>query len=211
MTMTYQFFVFSIYVRILIEVNMFVVLTSASEIKEWKITTTSNIISLIIAIIWYLFCVFFIVLSFLFWMKHKNKEINDEYMAFKEFINGIKNKSATKIYSTIFLLRRTLFVSLLIFGNSLSNILLIILMIVFQIAYLVAIIITRPFNETKNNIIEIANEWYYLVLVSLLSYFNSPDRWSEIIESVYLYIIIANSLTIISVIISKSKHEFNFS
>ena len=67
------------------------------------------------------------------------------------------------------------------------------------------------FQRNKNNIIEIANEWYYLVLVSLLSYFNSPDRWSEIIESVYLYIIIANSLTIISVIISKSKHEFNFS
>ena len=125
MTKTYQFFVFSIYVRILIEVNTFVLLTSTSEIKELKITTASNIISFIIAIIWYLFYIAFIALSFLFWMKHKNKEINDEYIPLKEFINGIKNKSAAKIYSTIFLLRRTLFVSLLIFGSSLSNILLI--------------------------------------------------------------------------------------
>ena len=131
MTKTFQFFVFSIYVRIFIEVNTFVVLTSTSEIKEWRIVTTSNIISLIIAIIWYLFCIAFIVLSFLFWMKHKNKEINDEYSPFKEFINGIKNKSAAKIYSTIFLLRRTLFVSLLIFGSSLNNIFLIFIFILF--------------------------------------------------------------------------------
>ena len=122
MTKTFQFFVFSIYVRIFIEVSMFVVLTSTSEIKEWKTTTTSNIISLIIAIIWILFCIAFIFLSFLFWMKYKNKEINDEYMPLKEFFNGIKNRSNARIYSTIFLFRRTLYVSFLIFGNSLSNI-----------------------------------------------------------------------------------------
>ena len=206
MTKVFQFFVFSIYVRILIEVNTFIVLTSSFEIKEWKAKTTSKIISLIIAIIWYLFCIAFIVLSFLFWMKHKNNEVNDEYIPFKEFINGIKNTSAAKIYSTLFLFRRTLFVSLLIFGSSLSNILLIIHLIVIQTIYLAAMIMTRPFIQTKNNIIEIANEWYYLLLVSLLSYFNSSDRWSETIESVYLFIIISNSLTIISVIISKSKH-----
>ena len=207
MTKTFQFFVFSIYVRIFIEVSMFVVLTSTSEIKEWKTTTTSNIISLIIAIIWILFCIAFIFLSFLFWMKYKNKEINDEYMPLKEFFNGIKNRSNARIYSTIFLFRRTLYVSFLIFGNSLSNIGLIIPLIVFQIVYLAAIIFTRPFNETKNNIIEIVNEWFYLLLVSLLLYFNSIDRWSETIKNVYLFIIIANSLVLISIIISKFGHN----
>ena len=93
---------------------------------------------------------------------------------------------------------------LLILGQSLTNIALIVPMIIVQIAYLTNLIIVKPFKQRKDNIIEIVNEWFYLLLVSLLSYFNTEDRWAGVMENIYLWIILGNSMTIIMIMISKN-------
>ena len=206
----YQLFVFSIYVRIFLEVNMFIVMSSTSEINEWKTKTTSNIISLAIAILCALICTGFIVISFLFWIQYRKYDISKRYIPLKEFINGVKNKPIARLFSTLFLIRRSLFVSFLIFGSSIGNTFIISTMIVAQVIYLVIITIIRPFEETKDNFIKISNEWFYLLLISLLSHFNTPDRWTETVQYIYLYIIIANSFTIISIIISKLTINYRF-
>ena len=206
---THQFFNYSIYIRFAIEVNQFMLLSCTSEIKRWNTSNSSNIISLIISFVIVFVCGWFIIISFLSWTKYEISENVSENYPFKEFFNGITLKSSAKLYSTIFMLRRMTLVSLLIFGSSLSNIYLVIPMIVCQTVYLILVVSIRPFKEVKNNVIEISNEWFYLILVSMLAYYNETSRWSQSIQSVYLGIIIMNSLTIISVLICKLL-IFNF-
>ena len=109
----YQAFVFSIYIRIYFEVNTFLIISSASELNEWNTSSVSNILSLIIALIFYMISIGFIVLSYVFWIKHRNYESMNEQIPLKELFNGIKVKSSAKLYSTIFLWRRMIFASLL--------------------------------------------------------------------------------------------------
>ena len=178
-------------------------LSCTSEIKRFNTSSLSSIISLIFSFVFAFICVWFITISFLSWTKYEVSENVPENYPFKEFFNGIALKSSAKLYSTLFLLRRMTLVSLLIFGSSLNNIYLVAPMIVCQTVYLILVVAIRPFKEVKNNVIEISNEWFYLILVSILAYYNETSRWSQSIQSVYLGIIIMNSVTIISVLICK--------
>ena len=178
-------------------------LSCTSEIKRFNTSSLSSIISLIFSFVFAFICVWFIIISFLSWTKYEVSENVPENYPFKEFFNGIALKSSAKLYSTLFLLRRMTLVGLLIFGSSLSNICLVVPMIVCQTVYLILVVAIRPFKEVKNNVIEISNEWFYFILVSMLAYYNETSRWSQLIQSVYLGIIITNSFTIISVLICK--------
>ena len=202
---TYQFFAFSLYLRILLEANQFLLISSLSELHEWKASNQSKIISLIFAFIGAFVCLWFIWLSVVNWVRHRNTESMDNYIPWKELFSGIKSTSWSKLYSTFLLTRRCLFVVILIFGKSLSNFELICPMIVVQVFYLGNLIIVRPYKQVKNNIIEITNESFYFLLVVLLSYFNTAARWAGVMENIYLAIILANSMTIISIMIGNTR------
>ena len=45
------------------------------------------------------------------------------------------------------------------------------------------------------------NEVFYFVLITLLVYFNSDSRWTKSSETAYLWLIITNSLAVISIMI----------
>ena len=203
MKISYQFFTFTFYIRIFLEASQFLMLSSFSEIYQFNVSSLSNIISILFAIIGSMLWLWLVWISFIGWLKQKDVEDMDKYFPLKEFFNGIKNGKVAKLYSMLLLWRRFVFVALLIFGGSLSNIALICPMIIVQIAYLTNLIIVRPYKQVKNNVIEIVNEWFYFLLVTLLSYFNTSERWSKTIETVYFWIILTNSFIIILIMISK--------
>ena len=198
----YQLFTFSIYIRLLWEANQFILLSSLSEIKSWKGSSTKNIVSLWIAFICAFSCIGLIVLAFVNWIQKRNIETTESYSPFKEFFSGLKDKSFPRLYLTILLLRRLIFVVLLVMGSSIESLGLIIPMIWLQAGYLCSMAFVRPYKSTKNNLLEIVNEVYYFILITILSHFNSTSRWIQTVETAYLYIIIGNSLTIISIMIS---------
>ena len=199
----YQFLVLNIYVRILLEAYFFLLLSSFSEHYHWNTSSIPNIISLFIASIWAWIWFIFVALSLISWYTNKNRENLDIYIPLKELYSGIRNTKTSMLYSTFLLTRRLIFVVLLIYGETFSNIILIYPMIALQIAYLVQLLIVRPFKEVKNNIIEITNEWFYLLLILLLTYYNTNDRWKGIMENVYLWIILGNNIIIIVIMICK--------
>ena len=203
MNKIYQFFAFSFYIRILLETNQFLMLSSFSELYEFNTSSTSNIISLLSAFAGAFICIWLILLSLINYVLNRNVENIETYNALKEFFSGIKHGNYSKLYSTLLLMRRMVFASILIFGQSFSNIGLICPMIIIQFAYLLNLVIVRPYKLAKDNIIEIVNELFYFLLIFILSYFNSKDRWSSIIENAYLIIILGNSVTIILIMIGK--------
>ena len=199
----HQFLMLSIYIRLIFQVNQFLMLWSFSEIKAWNISSTSRITSLATAFIGALIWNAFILLSLFYWIRNRNTEKIEENLFFREFSNNIKDKSKPRFYSTVSLLRREVFVVFLIMASSLSSVWIVAPMIVVQAFYLASLIYIRPYKSIKDNLLEIINESYYFVLVSLLSHFNSDSKWISVAENAYFWIIIANSFTICIIMISK--------
>ena len=113
-------------------------------------------------------------------------------------------KKKSKLYVPVLLMRRAIFVILLITLQCIKSSILIGLLSILEIWYLIYIIILRPFEEKKNNIIEIINEIFFSVLLSSLLYLKSESDWNSKITDIYMWIIMSNTLIIFIIIISKS-------
>ena len=148
----HQFLTFNIYIRLLLEANIFLLLSSFNELQKWKASKISEIVSILIAFSGAWIWIIFVALSLIGWYSNKNKVNMDSYIPLKEFFNGIKNTNSSKLYSTFLLSRRLIFVVLLVFGEYASSITLICPMIIMQVIYLGNIIKNRPFKLSKNNV-----------------------------------------------------------
>ena len=178
-------------------------LSSFSELHAWNTSSTSKIISLIFSAILSWACVGFILLTLINWAKLKDVQSLDNYIPLKELLGGQRHSRCSRLYSTVLLTRRAIFVILLIFGSSLNNISLVVPMIIIQLIYMLYLVIVRPFKLVKDNLIEITNECFYCLLLCLLSYYNTENRWIAVIENIYFLLIVLNSAVIISIMMSK--------
>ena len=97
-------------------------------------------------------------------MKNKNSY-------FKEFINGFKETKKARLYFSFFMLRRLLSVILLIAAQEMWYGLKLILFVAIHFTVMIYVIIIRPFEKVKDNIIEVTNEIWYSVLISCLFFF----------------------------------------
>ena len=118
---TFQFFAFSLYIRVMLEANVFLLLSSFSELYHWDTSSLSKIISICFAFTWGWICFTIISLSLVNYSIHKDTQNIDNYIPFKEFLTGVKETRMSRLYPTILLLRRFLFIGLLIFGQSLNS------------------------------------------------------------------------------------------
>ena len=207
----YQTFAFTIYLRLVLESNQFILLSSFSELKTWHTTGTARIVSLWLAFaaagIW----VSLIAVSFVHWLSHRQLENTDHYMPLKELFGGLKDHSKPRLYSTLLLTRRCFLVAFLVAASSLTSLAIVVPMLVVQTVYVSLMTALRPYKSTKDNLLEVINEVYYFVMIAMLVHYNSDTKWSKTAETAYLWIIIANSLTIIHIMISKStKFIFKF-
>ena len=121
---------------------------------------------------------------------------DDSHNKLEEFFIGLKQQKKFKVYISIKMGRRILFVSFLITLVCFSSKLLIGVLSVIQIFYLIYLAFLRPFEKVKGNIIEIVNECYFLLLLSSLYFLNTESDWTSIIISAYLWIISSNSMVI---------------
>ena len=206
----YQLFTFTIYLRFILEANQFMMLSSFSEIKSWTTSDDPKIISLWIAFALSFLWIGLVVLTFVYWIKNRNIENINRFMSLKAFFSGLKDESRPRLYSTVLLARRAFLVVFLVMGSSLNSIVIIAPMIVIQFAYLSLFVVVRPYKATKDNILEITNELFYFVMIALLSHFNSESKWTKSAENAYLFLIIGNSIAIISIMISKSIYLSNY-
>ena len=71
--------------------------------------------------------------------------------------------------------------------------------------YLPIIIALRPFKKVTDNLIEIMNEVFFMVLLSLLVFLNKSDEWDSATKNVYLNIIISNSCVILLLMLGNSS------
>ena len=114
----------------------------------------------------------------------------------REYITGIRDSKIARAYTFVALLRRTLFIVWLIGFYYVGNYTLCIGMAVIQVVYVVFIIIIRPFDRPENNLVEIANEMFYLGMILMLIWLDQREEWTKTRTKIFTGLVFGNSITI---------------
>ena len=187
------------YILALLNYDQFLLISWIYEIYLFKTSTSCRIVSLVFSFI-LLICHLLIVWVCLIKLK-ENVQTKQS-----KLFNGIKPQRKHRLYPSTLLIRRTIFVSFLIWLVIVQSRVLIAILSLIQLIYLVYISYLRPYVEAKDNIIEIMNEVYFFLLLFLLIFFNSESDWSSITTSAYMWTISSNSMLSFLIVFSNSKY-----
>ena len=194
---------FNIYIRITIEAYQFLVISSAYEINRFNVENSSRKVSISIAFLIYFTCIAFIVfiaIETYCWVKSVEMKC---HALFKELFEETKSTKLAKCYSLIAMLRKLIFVSFLIFAESLSTIITVGILVFLELLYIINFIIIRPFKSVKNNIIEVMNEFIFFGLACTLFHFNKQSEWTNTMILIFILIVTASNLISAFIHISK--------
>ena len=169
---------FGYYIRTMIETYQFMLISSISEINNNNTNSTEHTSSLafafLILIVWisYLGCSFFLVFV-------STPKVDNKHNKLGEFFDGLKHGIWARLYTFIFLTRRLIFIALLITLAQKCSLVIIWVISFLQLTYFVVISLIRPFEQIKDNLIEIINEVFFLYFICWLIPFKSEKDWNE--------------------------------
>ena len=189
----YFIMTFGYYIRNGLELTQIMLISSLNEIYNFNTENGVEILSLLFAFFVLFLCFFTLGLSFYLALT-SYKIISTEHNLLGDFFEGLKPQRKFKIYTCIFLIRRIVYIFLLIILSSISSRLLLSILSIFQIGYLVYVIILRPFEGIKSNIIEIMNEIYFFLLLFSLVFLQTENNWSSMITDLYVWVLASNTI-----------------
>ena len=193
---------FGWYIRYIFQTTQYVLISWINEMYSFTPSDSKRIISILFSILVSWLCLYLIICVLLLSLS-SYEVIKNKHNKVGEIFSGVKMEKKSKLYVSILLIRRAIFVILLITLQSIQSWILVTTIGILQIWYLIYIIILRPFEEKRNNIIEIVNEIFFSILLNSLIFLNSESVWSSTIIHIYMWIIISNTLTIFIVIVCK--------
>lgn len=181
-----------VYIRLLLETNQFLLVTSVYQIRRGLTTySASSLVSLAVAFFVLAGCVkLMLVVGYLAATNYCERS-KTAGLVFCELYNGKKNNLLARWYTFSQMLRRTLVVTVLMFGYRLALYTKLGIFLTVQLAYCAFIIIGRSQEERKDNISEIINEVQLLQLVGFLFAFNSASSWTDAASAAFINSILA--------------------
>ena len=198
----FNFLTFGYYIRAMLEMNQFLLICSVYEVYSFNDSQLFRVISLGFAILtnatWVLISTFVFYLSASLYTVDESK-----HNKLGEFFNGLKMQRRFKLHAFMLMLRRIMFVVLLLTWDSVTSRLLIGVLTFLQLIYLAYVWFMRPFWQIKDSLIEIVNEIYFLLLLSALIYLNEESYWSSSATSIYMWSISSNTMVVFLITISK--------
>ena len=198
----YCLLTFSYYIRAVLGMSQYLLICSVYEINIFNTSQLLKIISLAFSILLLLMWII-ISVSALFLSITPYTIAEDKHNKLGEFFSGLKMERKFKLFLFMMILRRTVFVVLLVTWVTVASRLLIGVLALFQLIYLAYVCYLRAYKEYKDNLVEIVNETYFLLLLSSLIYLNTESYWSSTITSIYMWTISSNSIVLFIITISK--------
>ena len=182
-----DFFYFTVYLRLLTESSMFIFISLMLEISQFD-NLNDNKASYSLAIIGFVLTLSFLLIPFHYFKYCDKGTIDTIY--FGEIYDGFKDNHASKLYMFIFLLKRFLMACVIVFMRNANVMLRCILFISIQFCVLVYLIIFRPFEDKKNNLIESINEIACLILCITITIFNDESKWFDGLDGYLIYFLV---------------------
>ena len=193
-------FLLAIYIRLVIEAYLYFLMSGVSEVKAFQTHGLANIISLALTIPMLLWTIFFSGFIGYHFYKHRKSNSNDFSRLLEEIYANVKETTIGKFYTTMFLLRR-IFIVLIIMSGSYTPVLFrAISFAVVQICAAIYVIL-RPFESTKDNIIEIINDVLIALFTITFTVFYQESWWTDTLSSIIVYTLISNGFLINFIII----------
>ena len=182
---------FGVYIRTLFEAYVFMMLSSSSEIFNYSKDNVQMRRSIGFAWAIFILCLSMICLAMWQWIKSLKSENLESMYFFLELFSGIKNSKRARFYSFMFLIRRFLFWFLVIFSAQAFSVFLRSLFYsIIQISYFLFVVLYRPFEEFKDNFLEIFNEVVYSSMWIMLIFLPYENNWNSFTENTFLYLMI---------------------
>ena len=198
----FKFLTFSFYIRTVLEMDQFLLICSVYEVYSFNISQLFRVISLGFAML--TIAAWVITSAFVFYLSASLYTVDEsKHSKLGEFFNGLKMQRRFKLHAFMLMLRRTVFVVLLLMWDSVASRLLIGVLAFLQLIYLAYVCFMRPFWQFKDNLIEIVNEIYFLLLLSTLIYLNEESYWSPTATSIYIWSVFSNSMVVFVISMSR--------
>lgn len=194
------FFTFNVYVRFVLQTFLSIALNCASGLYYAKTDDLPRILSIVVSSIMTLFCALVIFFSTVCFCKGGRK-------GFEELFSDLKNKRHAKSYQIMLMIRRCLLITIIICFRFMPKIAYLSVLAGFQLIYFCYIFVVRPFTILKENVVEVFNELIFTVLVFILVFVNEKDKWNNIKESAFVYLLIMPSIFLLITSIGKYLKE----
>ena len=196
-------FMFTIYIRTIMESYQFLLLANISNLRDYDVSTAPQIASLSFSAVIFALCVLFLVAAFMMFQKSNKKSKRKKRLKWEEFLSGVKEKKIAKIYCFLALLRRFLMVSWLLLSKPLGAKGSVEGLLLVQIPYFIFFIIVRPFDQVKNNMVEGTNELFLVVIISYLCFYNTESMWTDSATQIFIYVILGNTAVVVLILFGK--------
>ena len=122
---------FGWYIRYILETNQYILISSVNEIYLFDLSDPKRISSLVFAVLVLFLCISIVL--FVFWLSFSSYKMYEEkHSKLEEIFSGVKMQKSSKLYVPTLLIRRALFVVLLITLASIQSWLLISILSLFQ-------------------------------------------------------------------------------
>ena len=198
----YVILTFAYYIRLILETNQYLLISSIYEIYKFNITQGLKILSLIVALI-ALFGSLFIIGLILYLLLSSYQISENSHNKLEEFFWGVKQTKRSRVYICIFLIRRLVFVAVLIFWVPASSEVVILILAFLQLFLIASLAFLRPFAELKWNLVEIINEAFFFWLLSYLIHFDAESKWGTTSISIYIWIIFSNNIITFAIMLGR--------
>ena len=125
-----------------------------------------------------------------------------------EAFSGVQPDRKHRLSVALLLARRIVFVSLLVCAKAVSPFVLTCVLWAMQLVYFTSVCVLHPFVETKDNVIEVVNEVFVSVLLWLLTYLNTDDRWTSTLTNLYIYLLMTNNFVVLGIVLGKFTNNY---
>ena len=187
-TKAFNFLTFSYYIRTLLEMNQYLLVSSIYEVSQFNTDGIYRIASTTYSMLVLGVC--FPLIGCVGWLFVSSYQtFADKHNMLGEFFEGMKQNKKSKLYALLLILRRTLFVAILVCFDSMQHTVQVVVLLILQLFYLSSIIFIRPYEKVKDNIIEIINEVYFFWCLIWLNFFYLKDKWTQFATNSFIIIV----------------------
>ena len=194
---------FGFYIGVYLETYLLFLFVDFSEIKYQQTNGIKNSNSMIASFVILGFMGIFILLVIWQWWKSRRAESFANQTYFLALFEGMKPRWICRSYTFVFIIRRSIFWTIVFFWNGLDPYYKVVIFTGVQVIYLLYILLLRPQEGFKPNFLDIINEVYYLYYIGFLLYFNSSSKWSSTTINIYFWTMLSNNFFLIFISISK--------
>ena len=155
----------------------------------------AHIVSFVIAVPMLVFTAAFCVFVVVHFVKFRKTELTGANKMFEELYANVKYSQRGRLYMTVFVLRRTLMVAVIV---SVSFAPVLLQAVVFTLVQILTagFMLLRPLDSVKDNLIEGMNDVLIALITLIFTIFYQESSWTTTLSNIIVYVLIVNGFVV---------------